>query len=131
MKFRIKVSNKNSEWWEDYDKDITDPHEWGKEIIKSFNSRLRIGELPREFLEAEVLDEESIKDHDWSKINLVTIIRGKSVYDEMKCQRCGITGKRHGLSPSVQIDSKYRANVYSRCDTAKAHLDKKNHLINH
>ncbi len=128
MKFKLKVCKVNDEkntWFEEYDEDTSDAEQWGKDIIEYFNSDLRPNETARKLLEVIVLDKDSIEKHDWDKTNLVTIIKGNGIpYDTQKCQRCGITGKRYGLSETVKIDPKYKAKVYLRCDTSKKHLEK-------
>ncbi len=126
MLFKIQLETDTRDpWWEKYDKPIEDPRGWAKETIECFNSTLRPSEEPRELLDVQIIDAQSNKDHTWVKQNIMTIMRGSSSYDKVKCQVCGITGKRFGLSPSVRIDSKFMAKVYQRCDTAKVHLDKK------
>lgn len=122
MKFRILVRvSSGAEWWEEYDEETDNPDQWGKDIVKFFNSTLREGERPRTFIRAEVIDtakSEGIvqQSHDWVKD-----IRGMSVYfrghvvDIMYCNKCGITGKRYGLSSRVRRDSKYRSKKYEYC----------------
>lgn len=129
MKFRIKVCPVNDpagEWWEDYDEDISDPEEWAKATVERFNNTSRPGSCPRKLLAVEIMDAESIKDHKWDKdIQRMSVSDHLGNYDGMTCRRCRITGKRFGLQGVVTLDSKWRAKVYARCDTAKAHLDKK------
>ena len=125
MKFRILVRvSSGAEWWEEYDEETDNPDQWGKDIVKFFNSTLREGERPRTFIRAEAIkvvkcEDESIavrQPHDWDKD-----IRGMSVYfrgqvvDIMYCKKCGITGKRYGLSSHIRRDSKYRSKKYEYC----------------
>ncbi len=125
MKFRIKVAKKESPqdfWWEEYTKNIDDPHQWGREIIEYYNNtRISENDPERVFLDAEVLNEIA-STHKWEKINLITQTRGGCSFDRYLCLSCGITGKRFGISEKIQRDAKYKAKVYSRCDTAVAQL---------
>jgi hypothetical protein len=123
MKFRIRVQNSSDQpWWEEYDKPVTDAQAEGERLVEYFNSTLRPLELPRELLAVEVLDVNSVKDHQWQKQNAGTIIWGGRTYDKLKCRRCGITGKRFGLAESVTLDSRFaRSKVYQRCDTSLQH----------
>ena len=127
MKFRIKIADKDTPdnfWWEEYEKNIDDPMKWGKETINDFNEILMPNERERIFLDAEILDKDAVKDHDWDKTNLISLKDRFGIYDIYKCRRCGITGRRYGFY-SVNRDSKYKAKVYARCDTALEHLKKK------
>jgi hypothetical protein len=132
MKFKIQVKSignpfNKDHWWETYEKDVEDAEKEAIEMVDRFNESLREGEFPRRLLKVEVIDNHSIKDHDWEKINLVTIKdKNNSLYDIYKCRKCLITGKRFGLNPGITIDYKYRAKVYKRCDTAVIKL-KENH----
>jgi hypothetical protein len=59
MKFKILVkeaANTSREpWWEEYDKETNDPHQWGIDIVEWFNSTLRKGEKRRKFIRAETI----------------------------------------------------------------------------
>ena len=127
MKFKIQTITEGSEEpdWEEYTKNIDDPQAWAEEIVNDFNRTLRPGERPRTLLKVEILEEEPIE-HSWVKRTdgQSKRVRGR-IADLMYCRNCGITGKRYGLSETITIDSKYRAKVYQRCDTAKEHLRKK------
>ncbi|GAA4827878.1 hypothetical protein GCM10023310_00680 [Paenibacillus vulneris] len=100
-------------WKEKYDCSV-DPHEFAQSMIDRFNDTLRINENPRELVSVKVLDE-NMSEHVWRKLNSFTIVRGNRAYDKMRCERCGVTGKRHGLSPGVKRDSEYRAKKYEKC----------------
>lgn len=128
-KFKIKVTTKKKPegWWEDYDKlEITNQDEaqaWAIATIKWFNDGLRQGEEARKLREVEFLTTESDQ-HDWHKTNLVTIVPAGDgdAYDTLKCQGCGITAKRYGMS-TVVLDRRYRkAKVYESCTRTKDHL---------
>ncbi|MBD7942500.1 hypothetical protein H9650_00040 [Psychrobacillus sp. Sa2BUA9] len=111
-KIEIEVKKVGSEitWKEEYVIDGVNPFDWAKATIDNFNATLRADESPRELVGVTVLDEsEKNTQHKWTKTNLLTIVRGSSVYDTMKCEKCGITGKRHGLDNRIMIDSKYKA----------------------
>lgn len=127
MRFRVQVgrfreSGRAFAWWEEFEKDTDDPDTWAEKTIERFNETLRPGERPRFVVQTEVLDTDSIRDHDWEKTNLVTIMKHGSSYDAMRCRRCGITGKRYGLGDvGTTRDHKFRATVYLRCDTSLVH----------
>jgi hypothetical protein len=127
VKFRIQVGRFKKDgraeaWWEEFDEDTTDADKCAEEMIANFNNTLWPGERPRFVVQTEVLDTDSIKDHDWGKTNLVTIIKGSQSYDTCRCNRCGITGKRFGLGAMIRRDAKYRSDLkYARCDTSLAH----------
>lgn len=117
-KIEIEVKKIGSErtWKEEYVIDNDNPVEWAKTTIDNFNATLHSGESPRELVGVEVLDEsEKNSQHKWIKTNLMTIVRGSSVYDTMECENCGITGKRYGLGKEVIRDSKYKAKKYDKC----------------
>lgn len=132
MKFKLIVADADRPeyaWRETEDRDLGSetPEEYGRRIIDRFNSTLREGEKPRVFLGVEIIDVNSFKEHNFRKTNMTTIIgthvlKGK-VYDTVKCERCGITGKRFGLSDTIKYDAAFRAKVYDRCDTSIAHLE--------
>lgn len=60
MRFKIKIkSESNPEgWWEEYGKaevhNLEEAKKWGMNIVKYFNSTLREGEKPREFIAARL-----------------------------------------------------------------------------
>lgn len=70
MKFEIKVRNTvtGAEWWEPCEEEfpmvfrrnteINSVEEYGPKIVEYFNSTLREGESPREFLELKILEED-------------------------------------------------------------------------
>ena len=53
--------------------------------------------------------------HNFSKTNIVTIIKGGRNYDEYKCSACGIKGKRYGLSEYVAVAETYSDNLIRNC----------------
>lgn len=95
----------------------------GERLINYFNSTLRPGESKRQLLRAEVLDENP-QEHKWFKVTAMTQSRriglGTQLYDVMKCERCGILGKRMNLNRGVKLDSGFRAQFWKRCDLAAA-----------
>jgi len=133
MKFIMRMKKKgtpdSSAWDEPYErdnvKDIEGAREYAQEMVKRFNNSLRKHEQPRVLVDV-VVDESSVDSkaaHNWSKTNLMTQVGQYGSYDAYKCEDCGITGKRYGVR-DVTRDSKYRAKVYARCDTAQAQLKK-------
>jgi len=129
MKFKMIVCNigdKDNTWEEEYDKNVTDARKFCEETIAYYNRTLRDTETAREIIDVIVVDANSIKDHDWQKVNLVPIKSGGQYYDTYKCRKCNITGKRYSLGAVVFNDPKYRANVYLRCDTSLEHINKRN-----
>jgi len=53
--------------------------------------------------------------HNWHKVNMITITKNKQMYDKYKCLKCGITGKRHGLSDSIVIDGNPNKDKVNNC----------------
>lgn len=116
-RIEIEVRNVGSDttWREQYDCS-DDPQKWAKELIDRFNATLQPMEKPRELVGVEVLDEAiGSGKHVWRKENLMTIVRGSRSYDKMRCEKCGITGKRFGLGQGVIRDRKYQAKKYEKC----------------
>jgi len=54
--------------------------------------------------------------HDFEKLNLVSIKnpKGKGYFDELKCKRCGITGKSFELG-TIEIDGRISEKRISNC----------------
>lgn len=126
--FTIYVRHKGSQqaaWAERYQKETDNPKKWGMDIIAFFNSTCEPGERKREFVSIMIHGEVPPIEHNWSKTSLMTQTHGNAVFDKMACELCGITGKRFRLNQSVKRDSKYRAKVYARCDTAVKYLEAK------
>lgn len=128
MKFKLTARNKGDKsgytWEEEYEKDVKDPEKWSRKLIDNYNATLMDGEEIRELLKVEIIDTTSVSGHTWKKTSLVGEMYQGSIIDRYACTVCGITGKRFGFG-GVQFDPKYKAKVYQRCDTAKAHIDKK------
>jgi len=125
MRYKFEIDDARGDpWYEEYD---VPPHYKPKKFIENmlsrFNSELRPEETTRKVLSFELVG--IPKDHTWEKQNVGTIMHAGAVYDRYKCTRCNITGKRHGLSGVVKIDSKFKAKVYLKCDTSLAHQKKK------
>lgn len=120
MKFKIHVENSKGDWWESYDKNVTDPQQWAENTIAAFNATLRPGEKPRTLLGVEVENASNDNLHDWVKrTDGMSVPFRRRLVDLMFCSKCGITGKRFGIGSSVKIDSKYRKKAYLQCHTAK------------
>jgi hypothetical protein len=129
MKFDLYARHRGSTdepWVEHYDEelvtDLASAEKMGRAFIEFFNSTFHPGERPREFVRVELPKQEKLA-HQWSKQNLFTQTWRGRPFDIVRCEVCGITGKRWGLSEPV-LDRKYRALFYRYCDTAKAHLEK-------
>lgn len=108
---------------ESYEQVTTDPEKWSRDIVDWFNSTLRPRERKRIFVKCEVIGEVPPAEHRWFKKTAMTKtvvggLRHGQMYDAMECGRCGVTGKRYGLSGSVKLDSKWRKIVFQRCDTS-------------
>ena len=129
MKYRIRVKKEGEDeskaMWEDVedDKCMIIEEAWfsARALVQRFNETLHPGETPRVFLnvEADESTEFAKGKHSWSKWSLVTEAGG---YDIYRCETCDITGKRYEVEPEIIRDSKYKAKVYARCDTAQEYL---------
>jgi hypothetical protein len=126
MKFKILVKDEKEQWWEDYEKNISDPKAWAAKIIDRFNRTLRPGERPRTLLDVVLKNASNDKYHDWIKRTdgMSVSFRGNSV-DLYFCSKCGITGKRISLGGDIKIDSKYRKKAYRECHTAQKLIKQK------
>lgn len=127
IEMEVKIVNSGAVHTEEYVIDEgVDPEDYCRVMIDNFNNTLRHGESPRELLGVKVLDEGyEEKEHTWIKQNMFTIVNARGVYDEYRCDMCGITGKRYGVGNPILRDSKYKAKVYSNCTTAIKHLNKR------
>lgn len=125
MKFRIRISDGATEWWETFDLATDDAKQWAKETLDRFNATLSPGEKPRTLLEVAVLDKDSVERHTWEKVSLVTEVNRHGEHDRMKCKNCSITAKRYGIGGGITVDSQYKSKVYQRCDTAQRHMIKR------
>lgn len=116
IEIKVRHLGEDETWKEQYDC-TDDPQVWAKKLIDNFNATLHSGEKPRELVDVVVLDDASdlAGEHVWRKENLVTIVRGSRSYDKMRCEKCGITGKRFGLGQGVIRDRKYQAKKYEKC----------------
>lgn len=68
----------------------------------------------------------SIGGHKFVKTNLVTISGPKGLYDEYKCEVCGMKGRSYKFG-TIQISASYRENIF-RC---KKLVPKKRIVITH
>jgi hypothetical protein len=112
MKFqaRIREIGSNRSWTEEFSSPNVETEEQAKGYmaghIRSFNASLWKGELPRELLEVTMVGPSESYPHEWGKSNLITIIEeGSRPYDTYRCFRCGATGKRYGLDPTITPDN--------------------------
>lgn len=121
MKFILIVTDdRGAEWQEDYDKphveNIEEANEWGIETIKDFNRFLRPHELPRTLVRVELPEDTDSDEHLWRKTNLMTVMNKYfGSHDTMKCEKCGITGKRFGLGSIISRDREFKAMGYESC----------------
>lgn len=53
--------------------------------------------------------------HNFSKVNLITIIKGGRSYDILKCSKCSMEGKRYGVSENLTISGKYPNSQIQYC----------------
>lgn len=121
----IQVEGRDSPHQEEMDLPANaDPVEFWQGILENFNNTLRTGEKPRTLLSADLI-EEGARKHVWVKTNLVTISGRKSLYDELKCEGCGVTARGYGVPWRIELDPKFRrARVYQRCDHTVTRLEK-------
>jgi len=120
MKIRIKVRSleNGQEWAEDYDQpgigDLQQAEKWAAGLIENFNQTLRPGESRRKLLVTELVGTSTT--HQWYKRTdgMSLPFRGALV-DLLECSKCGVTGKRYGLSSIIKRDSKYRAKKFAVC----------------
>lgn len=127
MKFAITVTYadaKGEPWVEPYDlhqvQNIDDAVQWAELTIAKFNRTLRPGERARKLLTTEMAGESTDAPHDFEKINLMTLLDDRmNAYDALQCRRCGITGRRYGLTNFV-LDRKFRrAKKWLKCPGKK------------
>ena len=107
-------------WTEDFDiagaKTMAEAQRGVEDSVFTFNYTLRPGALPRILDVIEVGGDGKLA-HDWEKTSLVTEFGkfGGAAFDRYRCRRCGITGKRYGLSETISRDRKYSASKWSAC----------------
>lgn len=120
MKWKARVRHLGdtvveNEWWEKYDKIVDDPYQYMVDCIEKFNDDLR-GSKPRELMEVIIEDKSNPKEHDWEKLNVMTIMdKSFGPYDDYKCKRCGIKGYRQRLDQGIIRYKKYRKPEYDYC----------------
>ena len=121
-------SGSGASWVEKYTTDTDNPVKWARDLVANFNATRTETEFTRKLIRLQIVrgSENVVEKHDWEKSCLVTICRGGTSYDTMRCKRCGVTGKRYGLGQNgVILDSKWRHPDYRRCDTARQRRDSK------
>lgn len=101
---------------------------WAHALLDRWNATLRPKDKPRVLDRVEVVDDgapaEPPKDHDWHKTNAATLSDRSGVYDRMRCERCGTTGKRFGLT-NIKRDAAFKARAFETCRGALALLAKR------
>lgn len=125
VKFRVAQSNgvEWNEWTSDFD-EKEDPRLYALKLIDRYNKSCTKREPKRELI-CVISFRRTLqrKLHDWQKLSLVTEVGG---FDQMKCSKCTITGRRYGLGQQgVNRESKYKADIYRKCNSAIDHLKKK------
>lgn len=107
--YRVQVADDGGSWWEDM---AANDEAGCQTIVDGFNASLRKHEKPRRIL--NVMAGTAPIPHQWEKSNLVTIMKG-GAHDTYKCETCGITAKRYGLSSVIERDKKFEAAKYEGC----------------
>jgi hypothetical protein len=111
---KVRSIKTGDTWWEEMNKPCTDSRKEAEWIIAYFNATLAPNESPRELVAVrELLREEKIT-HQWEKQNAITRIEKGRIFDVYKCVRCGVTGKRFGLSEEVRLDPKHKRKIYCK-----------------
>ena len=106
MKIIVTIQNESGgkPWTEEWNTGDEAPQEYADRIIDYFNRTLRPGYEPRKLIGWDAGEHDVELQHNWIKTSLVTEVGG---YDKMRCQRCGATGKRHGLGrDGVMVDGR-------------------------
>lgn len=92
-------------------------------MVESFNVSLRPHESPREIVKIKEITRCLPLEHDFRKQNLMTEKgNGGFGFDRYRCERCGVTAKRYGLSPSMTRDRKFKDSVYQYCASSMKKL---------
>lgn len=127
-RFRIKVKNSHSEWWEEYYKneviDFSTAKTWADKTLQAFNDSEQIiyGEKgrPRSLIEVDFIGDGPL-DHEWEKQNLFTRGRdGHQYRDQYRCKRCGCQALRYGIGNAITRTGKWRAKKYEHCTVVEA-----------
>ena len=127
MRIKIKVRDVGGDsfWWEEHDTRGEDPDEFVQKLMDFFNSTLHPGQSRRETLIWESSEGEAIAgkvSHQWTKTSLVTEVGG---FDKMRCETCGITGKRYGLGQFDPVrDKKFKHVRFEDCRLSQEYLKK-------
>lgn len=131
FKMRVKEIGGKTDWWEEYDRPGTDAYEIAGQIMKHFHETLRPGEKRRRVIEIVVLDiAPTGREHKWVKVTGVSQrSRSGLIYDQYRCENCGITGKRFGLASNILMDRKYKAKYYKHCGDTQKRLKEKGLLL--
>lgn len=116
---KVKNDREPDGWEEEYTIHENDHEAWARKTIQNYNSSLRTGEIPRELVSVNVIKDSkkltSTLPHTWQKTNLITVRKKGQVYDEFICEKCGITGKRHGFAYDVKHDHQFQKRKYDYC----------------
>jgi hypothetical protein len=130
----IYVHDADTSWTETYREGEHDSFQagepdieaWCRRLVQRFNETLRPHEKVRTVDKVEMTEDSApvVLRHDWHKTNAITISDRHGTYDRMRCDRCGITGKRFGLH-TVLRDRAFRAKAFETCTGAQALLAKR------
>ena len=108
-RFRCLIRNKGGKvsWNETFTRETDNIPKEAAVIVAFFNSTLREGEQERELVKIKWARRLSPRyDHRWEKQNLVTLSKGNSFFDILRCEKCGATAKRFGLV-DITVDAKF------------------------
>lgn len=98
---------------------FTSAREEVQKIVDKFNDYLQPWEKERRLVMVRNPNWSipPVLEHDWHKTNLVSINKGGRIYDTYRCNNCGVTGKRFGLSQTVIYDRKFaKDDKYQTCN---------------
>lgn len=122
MKFILIVRDKGQdrEWKEPYDEpglnSLAEIKDWAIKTVDRFNETLRPHEKPRELVNIEIPENSESDEHKWYKFRPMTQADSGSLYDLMKCEKCGIMGKRYGLGEGgVTRESPFTSHKFASC----------------
>jgi hypothetical protein len=124
----IHIRSEHNEWAENYIEGergsfpVGEPDlsVWAYNLVTRFNAGARPGETLRYVTKIEESEYTGPvkREHTWEKTNLITIVRGKQMYDTARCTVCGITAKRFGVGGYTR-DPKFKDDKFEICSGPK------------